>query len=259
MVFGRIIDLRNNTTSDILVEDLGIVLPLNANATTTNVVRVTDFISVDEINFSADLEALLTSGDVSVNGTNGDGDGTAADNLSLADATDEITVTTTTATEEVAQAVGGGGATTILKAADETLNNVATLQDDDDFSFAVDANSAYFFEMWLVLEADAGNSDWQFAWTIPTGTTMRWAPDAIGGNRYWDASTTSTQPDPLFTEAGIVEIGSLNGGIHGVYLAGFIYTAGTSGTAQFQWAQRTAQASDNSILQDSVMFVRQLR
>ena len=44
MVFGRIVDLRNNTTSDIYIADLGFTLPANANSSSTNVVRVSDFI-----------------------------------------------------------------------------------------------------------------------------------------------------------------------------------------------------------------------
>lgn len=252
MVFGRIIDLRNNTTSDILVEDIGIVLPLNANATTTNVVRITDFISVDEINFSGDLETLLTSGDVSVNGTNGGGDGTAADNLTLADATNEVTLTTATAAQEVA------GATTIVKAADETVNNTSTVQADDDFVFAVETNSVYLWEMTLLLESAATNSDYKCAWNVPVGTTMLWGPHNQAGNRYWETANTGVAGDALLTEASIFSWGS-QAAIQGTHFRGFIFTGGNAGNVAFEWAQDTAQVTDTSILQDSTWIIRKIR
>lgn len=93
MAFGRVIDLRNNTTSEILIEDIGVVLPANASAFDTNVVRITDFITDDILDGSADLRALIESGDVSVNGQDGNGDGTAFSNLAIDQSLDEISIT----------------------------------------------------------------------------------------------------------------------------------------------------------------------
>lgn len=93
-IFGRIVDLRNNTASDILINDLGVIVPANTGPTDTNVLRVTDFVSAAELDFSEDLETEINAGNVSVNGRNGNGDGTAATNLSVTQSTDEVSITT---------------------------------------------------------------------------------------------------------------------------------------------------------------------
>ena len=109
MVFGRIVDLRNNTISDIYIADLGITLPANPNASSTNVVRVSDFISDGDLDFSSDLLALMISGDVSVNGSNGTGDGTAATNLPYSLGKDEISITEVSAIGEDLEGSDVGG------------------------------------------------------------------------------------------------------------------------------------------------------
>lgn len=91
---SQIIDIRNNTTEDIIVKDLGITVPANIDDNDINVLRLTDLASLDNISFSKDFRVLLQSGNISVNGRNGTGDGTAATNIPLTDAEDEVNVAT---------------------------------------------------------------------------------------------------------------------------------------------------------------------
>jgi len=94
MAFGRIIDIRNNTTSDVLIRDLGVMIPANSDSTDIKKIRLTESASLDRINFSQDLKDLLEAGTLSVNGCNGNGDGTAATNLANLKSVDEISLTT---------------------------------------------------------------------------------------------------------------------------------------------------------------------
>jgi hypothetical protein len=109
MSFGRIVDLRNNTTSDILIRDLGVTVPANASAVTTNLLRVTDFVSDNELDASHNLRTYMLASSILVNGLNGTGNGTAAHNLPLDESLDEISITTIDAStqEFLIQSVSG--------------------------------------------------------------------------------------------------------------------------------------------------------
>ena len=103
MVFGRIVDLRNNTTSNILVRDIGVVIPGNPNNETPNIFRVTDYVTADKLDNSTDLRGYIQSGNILVNGENGHGDGTLYTNLSIVQSLDDISITKLSCSSDIGE------------------------------------------------------------------------------------------------------------------------------------------------------------
>lgn len=132
----------------------------------------------------------------------------------------------------------------ITKAADENVNNSTTLQDDDDFTFTVDANSYYQIEMgWL--ESSDSTADIKFQWSLPgTGEIDGNFNQSTTWNTFSEASTASLNGNG---------VGTIN--VHDV--SGFMRTD-TAGTATFQWAQLTAQANNATFHEGSWMSYRKL-
>jgi hypothetical protein len=153
---------------------------------------------------------------------------------------------------------GGSGFTWIRKASDETVNNSAVLQNDDDFTFSVDANSTYFVEMWLLLSAPSTTPDWQWKWTGPSGATMFHGPDTYSGVSLWnEAVTTTTNSGDLHTLSSNPFMGG-NAGTKGLRMQGIIIVSSTAGTMHFQWAQNTADASNSTIKANSLLAYQKI-
>ncbi len=142
---------------------------------------------------------------------------------------------------------GAAPYTTILKAADETVNNSATLQDDDDFTFSVDANGVYRVEGWIVVNSSSV-ADWKVAWSLPSG--------ASGLSVIGDVATTNDVDLRQFsTTSGISNI---PGADSGLLLRGTLIIDSTAGTATLQWAQRVAEVSNTIVRQSSWLTYEKL-
>lgn len=61
--------------------------------------------------------------------------------------------------------------TLIVKSADEAVTSSTTLQNDDDFSFTVAANTSYVVEGVLIVDGSS-SGDFKAAWSIPSGNYM---------------------------------------------------------------------------------------
>jgi hypothetical protein len=156
-------------------------------------------------------------------------------------------------------AVGGSDAITgfvrhiaIRKTATETVNNSAALQNDDDFSFAIAANEVWQFE--LALSTDIKIlSQFRCTWTLPAGASMLMLLIALGDNLTSANAVTATQTTPgtAITTGAAVTLGH-------VYIRGTLVNAGTGGTAQFQWAQQTAQLEDTKVLINSYLLAHKI-
>lgn len=131
----------------------------------------------------------------------------------------------------------------LRKAANETVNNSATLQNDDDFSFAVAANGIYLIHMHLSTVIFAA-SDFQFLWDLPSGSTKYYQM------RGWTAGTAGLQRSQ--SSSGILAF-LVTASVHHVEIHGLLKIGGTGGTAQFQWAQQAAVAENTQLLADSFM------
>jgi len=160
--------------------------------------------------------------------------------------------TTTINTSVITSPTGIAMSRYIIKSANETVNNSTTLQNDNDFSFAIAANEKWLVELFLAITSVSANSDFKFNFTLPASCTIRFgvgSNSAITGT--WGAGATSVSPTGLSTSAN-VSAGSFNG-TWGLIVVATIINAGTAGTVQYQWAQDTAVAEDTILLANSVM------
>ena len=141
---------------------------------------------------------------------------------------------------------------TIEKAATETLQN-NTLQNDDDFTFTAAANTDYLVQMVLRI-ASGTTPDWKFAWTL---TGMTW--DGAYFNNV-NSTTVSYDQDTAATTSGTAKpVVTTGAATANVWLATFVIHAGSGGgTLNFQWAQNTTDASNTSLLKNSLMRYRSL-
>lgn len=147
-------------------------------------------------------------------------------------------------------AIGVGPATkitTVRKTADETVNNSATLQNDDVLLLAMAANETWYFTVSL---AYLGNttSDFQWAFTVPTGATLRWGCSPVKQNIsglmvQCDSVTGSGTGDTVQADTTHMQLT-----VHGVVVNG-----GTAGNLQLQWAQATATVVDTIVRVNSYL------
>ncbi len=143
---------------------------------------------------------------------------------------------------------------TIYKATTESVTSSTTLQNDNDFSFTVRASTAYAVESCIFTDGaldPAGGLKMDF--TGPASASMLWnngGPNGAGGSG-------------TVTDYNAVAEGLAPGSPRGVATnaatpmtyrpAGTLVVAGTAGTLQFRWAQRTSNATATRILGGSWM------
>lgn len=141
-----------------------------------------------------------------------------------------------------------GGPTVIHKPSDETVNNSATLQNDDDFSFAIGANETWIVYMSLRMSMWSA-ADIDMTWTLPSGGDMSMSATMgiIVPGSFVDGDEVTTPGTELFLDAA-----SDTG--HWAIVRATLRNGATGGTAQFQWAQNSAQANNLTIKQDSYII-----
>lgn len=137
---------------------------------------------------------------------------------------DELTDGSETTLHSHAAAGGGETYTHIFKTSDEIVNNSSTLQNDDDITFSVDANSVYVGELMMYIDIK-NSSDFKFNFNTPSGTTM-WAT-VLSNNSF------------IQDLAGAAAVWTGNGFVRFLRYSFVLTTAGTSGTAVLRWAQNT--------------------
>ena len=141
-------------------------------------------------------------------------------------------------------AAGGGGFSTVFKSADETIQSDATLTDDTDLQFSVDANS--FYSVMGYFKAQSGSTpDYKQAFSVPAGANFH------GGNRFTD--WTSDQTDEDYTATQSVLFAGNEGWL---CVVGILEIGGTAGTCAYQWAQNNSFASDTTLFQGSWLMFR---
>jgi len=146
------------------------------------------------------------------------------------------------------QAAGGSGLTfaKVVKSADETVNNSATLQDDDELLFTPAINKNYGFLLVLLVESST-TPDIKVAFTLPTGADGDWNAQKI-----W-RTDTNVSTNNIETAVSMPTSGATTTTIHPI--AGRIIMSSTAGSAQLQWAQNTANATDTKVLEGSYLVV----
>lgn len=131
-----------------------------------------------------------------------------------------------------------------VKSSDEIVNNSSVLQNDDDLFFSVGANEIWAVRMYVKFSSPA-TPDIKFQWSLPSGAT-----GFVTGEPYYDGNSFTGTSSFTFTGS--------SGTTRNLIFQGYIETAGTSGTAQFQWAQNTQDASDTTVFAYSYLIAEKL-
>jgi len=139
-----------------------------------------------------------------------------------------------------------------VKGADQTRNNDGTLGDDSELRLPLAQDGQYLLDL-LVRFSTGGPPDIKTAFTVPSGTTMTWAPRGAA------PGVTGVFGDINFesrTEADAAVFGDGGGGPVYARLAGRVLAGATAGLLQFQWCQNVATVSDTKVLAGSWMKLR---
>ncbi|WP_276979803.1 hypothetical protein [Flavobacterium filum] len=148
-----------------------------------------------------------------------------------------------------------GGATkeTIskIKPSRETVTSSTTLQNDNDFTFELKANTTYAINSTGIFSApSSGGIKWAFS--APSGSSGRITIRSLNSssNEYFDAD--------IITGAGnsAAAIGATS--FFTTIMHGFITTGSTAGTFTFQWAQNTSNATGTYIERGSIMILTEV-
>lgn len=154
-----------------------------------------------------------------------------------------------------AAVVAAGSGNTITKSADESVTNSTTLQDDDDFQFAVDANGLYEIEV-IIISEHTSNGSPKAQFKVPSLKTSV-TEELINGV----PSTSGGGSSPIFipvttSNTTAYQIGSGNCPQETpdqIYLKGMLRIGGTGGTCKLRWAQLVGDATATKFLAGSYL------
>jgi hypothetical protein len=160
----------------------------------------------------------------------------------------DLTAEVTGVLPQVNGGAGVGAASQFKKLTADTTSANAIQGSVSDLSFAVSASSTYSFDYTLFYDATSG-ADIGFSWSLPSGATILWSGNGLG--------SSATNPGVLTvstsTSAGTILAfgGSGLGTIQMVIGKGIIITAGTAGTATFNFAQSVLDGSNPTKLRQN--------
>lgn len=146
------------------------------------------------------------------------------------------------------------GPTIIRKTADESVTSSTTLQDDNHFTFPVNANEVVLVEG-LIVATGHSDGDVKIALLAPAGTTGRFAglgPAAavtnVGATTMSSAAITDfTTPDTL--TFGVVTASSATA----IQVRALLVIGGTAGVVKLQWAQDASNGTATIVETDSYL------
>jgi hypothetical protein len=146
---------------------------------------------------------------------------------------------------------------TVFKTVDETILSSTILHDDLHLFFTLKTSIIYAFDLQLILNSVVAGSDWKFAFSMPSSTTMFWGSHG-GASNYFDPAGPGGSSVALLTESSVLTIGNAANRIIGAALRGVVYTGSTPGLLRVRWAQNTSQASNSTVKRGSTMRLRAL-
>lgn len=137
------------------------------------------------------------------------------------------------------------------KGSDETVNNSATLQDDNDLVWTLEASATYVISIYLSYNSGA-TPDIKFGWTVPTSSTLRWGFIGVDTALALKAGAASV------LNSGSVEPFGGDAAERYLQIHGSIVTSTTAGSLILRWAQNTANASNTIVRSGSWGIVRKM-
>jgi hypothetical protein len=140
-----------------------------------------------------------------------------------------------------------------IKGADQSVTSSITMINDNALFTDLIADATYYFECCIFYQGGTqGSSDFQYQWTVPSGTTMIWADENIttGG-----AASVGT----CWTQAANPTAGANGSGNKcSLVMKGTISTSSTAGVLQLQWAQNTSSGTATTVKAGSVLTLWQV-
>lgn len=140
------------------------------------------------------------------------------------------------------QSVAPAGA---IKGSDQSVTSSTVLVNDNALLAGLQANAKYFLEMYLDYEGASGAGFLKFAWSVPSGATIRYAIIYVNtGNSVVFGAGTEASTFACYTGGA---------GVHeAVRMTGTIVTS-VAGTLQLQWAQNASNGTATIVHAQSVM------
>jgi hypothetical protein len=141
---------------------------------------------------------------------------------------------------------------TKYKTARESITSSATIQDDDDFQFAVEANKTYAINGFMAISAGA-TSGFKWIFSVPSGASGRINFSTGASN----ASANVADTD-ITVGAGATAAINITSTGQKVYCFGYVTISSTSGNVIFRWAQNASNGTATYIERGSVMTLTEI-
>lgn len=129
----------------------------------------------------------------------------------------------------------------VLKTADESVTSSTTLQDDNELSFAVSANSIYWFQFYIVYESTtAGDIKFQIVTTADEDRfSYSWPGNlaSAAGAAYGSLGDYGASPSALPAQGLGVTVSVI------AFAVGMLDTGASGGVVKLQWAQDTSNGT----------------
>lgn len=124
----------------------------------------------------------------------------------------------------------------IRKSTDQTVTSSTTLVTDNALVWAVDANTNYLFDMYLIYTGPAAG-DIKIGWAVPSGATMTWSAEGLdedlGYKNVGNLTEASTSPyGCVNTTTGRM-----------ILVAGLLRVDTTAGNFSLRFAQQTSSGT----------------
>jgi hypothetical protein len=138
------------------------------------------------------------------------------------------------------------------KLARETVTSSATLQDDDHFVFAVEANKTYLINGFMPVSA-AALAGFKWAFSVPSGASGRVNVNTGSANVALNAADVD-----VTLGAGATNAISPTGTGAKAYFFGYVTISSTAGNVVFRWAQNASNATGTFLERGSIMTLSEV-
>lgn len=140
------------------------------------------------------------------------------------------------------------------KTATESVTSSTALQDDNELTVSVAANSVYEVTLMLIYDGATGG-DLKFDFTGPSGATMNGVALRLGQG----AATGDDDAQSTFVMGTPEGVGALGTGSNaGMVFHGLLDLSATAGTFKLQWAQATSSGTATRVFADSYICLRRV-
>ncbi|MFG2412285.1 hypothetical protein [Streptomyces goshikiensis] len=146
---------------------------------------------------------------------------------------------------------------TVVKSVDETRTSTTTVADDGHLFASLEANSTYRWTATLLLDGPEA-ADATIAWTVPSGATGGWSPNAgTLGTTVPDGSAQIKVAARQYASSSDIGVMASSASLAGIIAmpTGLVTTSATPGLLKLRWAQQTSNATAVALKAGSTLQV----